>query len=78
LFGSDELKEPEPVDYYIRWIQFEPITFRTMATAFADNTEKGAKIKHGIYETNSEQFIDLSTPLFVGKNSKKVGNDIVM
>jgi hypothetical protein len=77
LFGSDELKEPEPVDYYIRWIQFEPITFRAMTTAFTDNTEVGAKIKYGIYGTNSEQFIDLSKPLFVGTNSKKVGNDIV-
>jgi hypothetical protein len=77
LFGSDELKEPEPVDYYIRWIQFEPITFRAMATAFTDNTEVGAKIKYGIYGTNSDQFIDLSKPLFVGTNSKKVGNNIV-
>jgi hypothetical protein len=76
LFDFDETddigEEPQEVEYYNRWIQFEPITFVAMATAFSDITDVGAKFTFGIYPTVTNQ-LDKQNPYFFGANYKTEG-----
>jgi hypothetical protein len=74
LFDIDEdnFETPEKVEYYNRWIQFEPITFSAMSTAFSDITDLGAQFAFGIYGT-IENILDKGTIFFSGRNYKTVG-----
>jgi len=72
---DDGTDESHVVDYYNRWVQFEEVTIRNMATAFSTVTEEGAKIQYGIYgTTESGAILDNSNPIYVGANLKIDGS----
>lgn len=69
-------EEPQVVDYYNRWIQFEDMTFRGVSTTFRTGTEEGAKINFGLYATTANGQLDAASPIFVGKIYDESGTDV--